>query len=48
MIKELLELVEMEVNELLFKYNFPEDDTPVIKSLTLKTLEGITNCEQKL
>ena len=29
--EELLELVEMEVRELLSKYDFPGDDTPIIK-----------------
>ncbi len=37
---ELLELVEMEVRELLDKYNFPGDDTPVIVGSALKALEG--------
>src|SRR6187455_3051232 len=37
---ELLELVEMEVRELLSKYDFPGDDTPVIKGSALKALEG--------
>src|SRR5690242_2050871 len=37
---ELLELVEMEVRELLSKYNFPGDDTPIIKGSALKALEG--------
>jgi elongation factor Tu len=38
--EELLELVEMEVRELLDKYEFPGDDTPVIKVSALKALEG--------
>ena len=37
---ELLELVEMEVRELLTKYNFPGDDTPIIIGSALKALEG--------
>ena len=37
---ELLELVEMEVRELLTKYEFPGDDTPVITGSALKALEG--------
>jgi elongation factor Tu len=37
---ELLELVEMEVRELLDKYEFPGDDTPVITGSALKALEG--------
>jgi len=38
--KELLELVEMEVRELLVKYDFPGDDTPIIIGSALKALEG--------
>jgi len=38
--EELLELVEMEVRELLDTYEFPGDDTPVIKGSALKALEG--------
>ena len=38
--KELLELVEMEVRELLSKYEFPGDDTPIIIGSALKALEG--------
>jgi elongation factor Tu len=37
---ELLELVEMEVRELLSKYNFPGDDTPIVIGSALKALEG--------
>ncbi|WP_222565659.1 elongation factor Tu [Novilysobacter antarcticus] len=37
---ELLELVEMEVRELLSKYDFPGDDTPIIVGSALKALEG--------
>jgi elongation factor Tu len=37
---ELLELVEMEVRELLDKYKFPGDDTPIIIGSALKALEG--------
>jgi len=40
---ELLELVEMEVRELLDKYQFPGDDTPVIVGSALKALEGDTS-----
>jgi len=40
--EELLELVEMEVRELLSKYDFPGDDTPIIKGSALKALEGDT------
>ena len=38
--EELLELVEMEVRELLSKYDFPGDDVPIIKGSALKALEG--------
>ena len=37
---ELLELVEMEVRELLSKYDFPGDDIPIVKGSALKALEG--------
>ena len=37
---ELLELVEMEVRELLSKYEFPGDKTPIIMGSALKALEG--------
>lgn len=37
---ELIELVEMEVRELLDKYDFPGDDTPIIIGSALKALEG--------
>ena len=39
---ELLELVEMEVRELLSKYDFPGDDIPIIKGSALKALQGDT------
>jgi elongation factor Tu len=39
---ELLELVEMEVRELLSKYDFPGDDIPIIKGSALKAMEGDT------
>jgi len=38
--EELLELVEMEVRELLSKYDFPGDDIPIVKGSALKALEG--------
>jgi elongation factor Tu len=38
--KELLELVEMEVRELLSKYQFPGDKTPIVIGSALKALEG--------
>ena len=37
---ELMELVEMEVRELLQKYDFPGDTTPIIKGSALKALQG--------
>jgi len=38
--KELLELVEVEVRELLSKYEFPGDKTPIVIGSALKALEG--------
>jgi elongation factor Tu len=40
--KELLDLVELEVRELLTKYDFPGDKTPIIKGSALKAMEGDT------
>jgi elongation factor Tu len=40
--KELLELVELEVRELLSKYEFPGDSIPIVKGSALKALEGDT------
>lgn len=40
--KELLDLVEMEVRELLTKYDFPGDDIPIVVGSALKALEGDT------
>ena len=37
---ELLDLVELEVRELLSSYDFPGDDTPIIKGSALKALES--------
>ena len=37
---ELIELVELEVRELLSKYEFPGDDTPIVQVSALKALEG--------
>src|SRR5919199_1853799 len=37
---ELLELVELEVRELLSKYEFPGDDVPIVSGSALKALEG--------
>ena len=41
--KELLELVELEVRELLSKYKFPGADTPIVIGSALKALEGDTS-----
>jgi elongation factor Tu len=41
--EELVELVEMEVRELLDKYDFPGDDTPIVVGSALKALEGDTS-----
>jgi elongation factor Tu len=41
--EELMELVEMEVRELLDQYDFPGDDTPIVKGSALKALEGDTS-----
>jgi elongation factor Tu len=41
--KELLDLVELEVRELLTKYKFPGDDTPIVVGSALKALEGDTS-----
>ena len=38
--EELLELVEMEVRELLDEYEFPGDDTPIVRGSALKAVEG--------
>jgi elongation factor Tu len=45
---ELLELVEMEVRELLTKYEFPGDDIPIIAGSALKALEGDEEAKQKI
>jgi elongation factor Tu len=42
---ELLELVEMEVRELLNKYHFPGDTTPIIRGSALKAVEGDPEAE---
>src|SRR4028118_1632887 len=44
--EELLELVEMEVRELLTEYEFPGDDTPVVRVSALKALEGDADAAQ--
>jgi len=41
--KELLELVELEIRELLSKYEFPGDNIPITKGSALKALEGDTS-----
>jgi len=41
--KELLDLVELEVRELLSKYKFPGDDVPIVIGSALKALEGDTS-----
>jgi len=46
--EELLELVEMEVRDLLSEYDFPGDDTPVVRGSALKALEGEPEWEQKI
>jgi elongation factor Tu len=38
--EELLDLVELELRELLSKYDFPGDDTPIVRGSALKALEG--------
>ena len=46
--EELLELVEMEVRELLSQYDFPGDDTPIVRGSALKALEGDESYEEKI
>jgi len=46
--EELLDLVELEVRELLTEYEFPGDDTPVIRVSALKALEGDKEWEDKI
>jgi len=46
--EELLELVELEVRELLSKYEFPGDDIPVIKGSALGALNGEAKWEEKV
>jgi elongation factor Tu len=45
---ELLELVELEVRELLSKYEFPGDEIPVIRGSALKALEGDPEWEKSI
>jgi elongation factor Tu len=46
--EELLDLVELEVRELLTQYEFPGDDTPVIRVSALKALEGDAEWAEKI
>jgi elongation factor Tu len=46
--EELIELVEMEVRELLSSYEFPGDDTPIIRGSALKALEGDKAYQDKI
>jgi elongation factor Tu len=51
---ELLDLVELEIRELLSKYEFPGDDTPIIRGSALKAIQAVTaddpacNCIKEL
>jgi len=45
---ELLDLVEMEVRELLTKYGYPGDKTPIIRGSALKATEGDAKYEEKI
>ena len=44
--EELLELVELEVRELLSRYEFPGDDTPIVRVSALKALDGDPDAAQ--
>jgi elongation factor Tu len=46
--KDLLDLVEMEVRELLSKYEFPGDTIPIVKGSALKALEGSAEHEKAI
>ncbi|MDP1108699.1 GTP-binding protein, partial [Klebsiella pneumoniae] len=46
--EELLELVEMEFRELLSQYDFPGDDTPIVRGSALKALEVEAEWEAKI
>ena len=46
--EELIDLVELEVRELLSKYEFPGDDTPVVKGSALGALNGEAKWEEKI
>uniref|UniRef100_UPI0030EF436D elongation factor Tu n=1 Tax=Undibacterium luofuense TaxID=2828733 RepID=UPI0030EF436D len=45
---ELLDLVEMEIRDLLSKYGFPGDTTPIIRGSALKALEGDADAEAQI
>jgi elongation factor Tu len=45
---DLLELVEMEIRDLLSKYDFPGDDIPIVKGSALKALEGDADHEANI
>jgi elongation factor Tu len=46
--EELIDLVEEEVKDLLNEYEFPGDDTPIVKGSALKALEGDSDAEEKI
>lgn len=46
--QELLDLVEMEVRELLTKYQYPGNDVPIIRGSALKALEGDAEAEKQI
>src|SRR5207244_9179353 len=46
--EELIELVEEEVKDLLKEYEFPGDETPIIKGSALKALEGDEEAKQAI
>ena len=46
--KELLDLVELEIRELLTEYKFPGNDTPIVKGSALKALEGDADNEKAI
>jgi elongation factor Tu len=46
--KELLDLVEMEIRELLKKYKFPGDEIPIIRGSALKALQGDAEAEKQI
>src|SRR5256884_5278483 len=46
--EEILELVELEVRELLNEYEFPGDDTPIVRLSALKALEGDAEWGEKV